>query len=82
MSEPRENVIGWVNGDDRISCTFSQKKYINKVRKLAKLYPENVRILAENSDGSITCYLSLKSLKLSIIKPKEREFYNFGRNKA
>ena len=67
MAELKENVIEWHNGDDMISCTFYQGKYISKVRKLAEKYPNLVTILAENKDGSIFARLPLKSLKLSII---------------
>ena len=63
-----ENVIEWITGDDFICCTFTQKKYINKVRKLADDTPENVPVLVENNDGSIFCHLPLKMLKLYLKK--------------
>jgi len=63
----RENVIEWMTGDDTITVTVSQKRFISKIRKLAEKHPESVRILAENRDGSIFAHLPLKSLKLSII---------------
>ena len=66
-----ENVIQWLNGEKYITCTFTQKKYINKVRKIAARTPEFVLDLIENSDGSIYCRLPLKALKLSIIVRKE-----------
>ena len=62
----RENVIEWVTGDDTITVTLSQRKYISKVRKLAAKWPSLVSILAENADGSILAHLPLKALKLSI----------------
>ena len=60
----KENVIGWVTGDDYISCDFTQKKYINKVLKIADKQPNLVRDLRFNRDGSIYCRLPLKMLKL------------------
>ena len=68
-----ENVIQWLNGEKYITCTFTQKKYINKVKKIAQRTPEFVFDLIENSDGSIYCKLPLKALKLSIIIRKEAE---------
>ena len=64
MSDLKENVIEWITGDDYISCTFTQKKYINKVRKLADKQLCLVSNFHENKDGSIFCHLPLKSLKL------------------
>lgn len=69
----RENCIEWISGDDEISVTFSQLKYINKVKKLAEKYPDLVEIKAENSDGSIFAKLPLKSLKLNIIPHREMD---------
>lgn len=74
MADFKENAIEWLTGDDTISVSLTQKKYINKVKKLAVKHPNLVSILKENSDGSIFAHLPLKALKLSIIIPKEREF--------
>lgn len=68
MAENNENVIEWLTGQHTISCTLSQTKYINKIKKLAEHHPDKVKILAENDDGSIYCKLPIKSLKLSIIE--------------
>ena len=71
MADFKENCIEWLNGQDTMSVTLSQGRYISKVRKLAKKYPDLVQILAENNDGSIFAHMPLKSLKLNIISPKE-----------
>ena len=63
-----ENVIEWITGQHTISCTFSQNKYIKKVKALADKYPDKVKIIKGNDDGSIFCKLPIKSLKLSIIE--------------
>lgn len=63
----RENVIEWLTGQETISVTLTQKKYINRVKRLAKKYPEQVQVLVENDDGSIFAHLPLKALKLNII---------------
>ena len=80
MADLRENCIEWLNGDDTITVTLSQKKYITKVEKLAVKWPELVTICDRNADGSIVAHLPLKALKLSIISTENRDFSNaFGR---
>lgn len=79
MVGDNENVIEWITGKDYIACTFTQKKYINKVRKIAVQMPELVPIFHENKDGSIFCHLPLKALKLSIIT---RKGAGFGKDEA
>lgn len=73
MAEVKDNSIQWYTGDDYVSVTLSQRKHINKVRKMAKQHPESVQILHENYDGSIFARLPLKAVKLSIITRKESE---------
>ena len=41
------------------------KKWINKVKKLKEEHPDDVKILAENEDGSICARLPIKYLKIS-----------------
>ena len=76
MENP-ENVIEWITGQHTITCTISQQKYISKIESLADKYPNKVKILARNNDGTILAKLPLKSLKLSIIEreltDKQRE---------
>lgn len=69
MSEFNENVIEWLTGEDTISVTVSQKKWVNKIKRFAET-DENVEIFGENSDGSIFAHLPLNYLKLS---PKRRD---------
>lgn len=40
-------------------------KWINKVKKLKEEYPDDVKIIAENTDGSICAKLPAKFLKIS-----------------
>jgi len=64
--EYSENVIEWLTNDDHIAVTFSQKKYINKIKKFAK-EDKNV-YLVENEDGSVFARLPIRYLKLN--KPR------------
>ena len=61
----QENVIQWYTGYKTAASSFTQKKYINRVRKLAEEYPKDVRIVAENSDGSICAKFPIKWVKIA-----------------
>lgn len=69
MTEARENVIEWIQGQNRISVTLYQKRLITMVKRLADKFPQEVEIIAENNDGSIFASLPLKSLNFRIISP-------------
>ena len=60
----KENNIEWLNGQNTVTVTLSQGKFINKVKKLAENH-KDVEIVAENSDGSIFAHLPLKFIKIS-----------------
>lgn len=64
MTDIKENVIEWITGDEYMSCTFTQRKYISKVRKMRDKQPKFVPVFRENADGSIFCHLPIKALKL------------------
>ena len=68
MEANNENCIEWISNQHSITCTFSQLKWVNKIKNMEKQYQNKVRILKENSDGTILAKLPLKSLKLSIIE--------------
>lgn len=67
----RDNVIEFLKGQQTMTVTFSQRKYITKIKKMAKQYPDQVEILAENDDGSICAHLPLRALHLYISKKRE-----------
>ena len=48
-----ENVIEFLRNQETATVTFCQPRFINKVKELSKRYPEEVKITAENSDGSL-----------------------------
>ena len=59
-----ENAIEWLTGDERISVSFTQKKFANKLMALAKRYPDEVDFI-ENQDGSVFGHMPIKYLRLS-----------------
>lgn len=73
MDRAIDNCFEWILGETTASVTFSQKKFVNKLKKLAKQYPDNVEIIAENEDGSICAHVPVSWFKFSPPK-KGREF--------
>ena len=60
-----ENCIEFLNNQHQIIVSFCMPKWINKVKKLKEEYPDDVKIIAENKDGSICAKLPIKFLKIS-----------------
>ena len=60
-----ENCIEFLNNQHSITVSFCMQKWINKVKKLKEEHPDDVKILAENEDGSICARLPIKYLKIS-----------------
>lgn len=59
-----ENVIEWEKNKDIITLSFTQSKYINKLKKLAEKHPEECDIVI-NPDGSAFGHVPLSYLKIS-----------------
>ena len=53
MEANNENVIEWISGQDEITCTFTQTKWVNKAKALQEKHPDKVKIVDINKDGSI-----------------------------
>ena len=63
-----ENAIEWIRNSDTATVTFSQKRYVNKIEKLAKRFPDKVKIIHRNSDGSILAHIPVRAIKLQIVE--------------
>lgn len=60
-----ENVVEFLNNEETITVSFCMKKWVNKVKRLHEKNPNEVKIIAENKDGSICAKLPVKYLKIS-----------------
>ena len=69
-----ENVIEWATGDDEAYCTFSQKRFVNRIRKLSEKHAEHIKILAENEDGSVLARIPHRAIHLTIYAPNKAGF--------
>ena len=60
-----ENVLEWIKNEPIATVTFSQGKYISKIRKLAERFPDECQITHENQDGSIVAHIPVKWIKIN-----------------
>lgn len=65
MANYKENIIEWVRDEKRATLTFTQGRYLSKIKKLAKTYPEECQIVANNKDGSIVAHVPVTWIKIN-----------------
>ena len=68
-SDCGENVIEFLRNQKTATVSFSQPRYVNRIRDLAKNNPDDVEICAENEDGSITAHIPTSWVR--IIPPRK-----------
>lgn len=59
-----ENVIEWLNNMERATLSFSQGRYVSKVRKLAEEHPDEVQIVADYGN-EIVAHIPSKWIKVA-----------------
>ena len=60
-----ENVIEFLENQERATVTFSQGRYKGRIRKLAAERPEECQVVAENKDGSLCAYIPVSWVKIT-----------------
>lgn len=65
ISSNVENAIEFTRGSERAMVSFSQGRYITRIKKLAAERPEECEIVAENKDGSICAHVPVTWVKIS-----------------
>lgn len=78
MDRLQENLIEWITGNKTATVTFSQKKFINRIKQMAEKHPETVDIVAENEDGSITAHIPVRAIHLTIYASQNKGFFGGG----
>lgn len=66
----QENVIEFIKNESRASVTFTQGKYISKIKKLAEKFPDECQIISEK-DGVLLAHIPTKWIKIN--NPKKME---------
>ncbi len=64
MAELQENNIEWYTGNVMATASFTQKKWVNRLKRYAEEH-DDVEITAENSDGSVCAHIPVSWIKIS-----------------
>lgn len=73
-TELKENAIEWITGEDTVTLTLTQRRFISRIYRMAEKHAECVKILAENPDGSIMATIPLSAIHLTIYDTKRAGF--------
>lgn len=65
FTSEKENVIEWIINSKTATVTFTQGRYISKVKKLAEKYPDRVKITS-HKDGVLVAHIPTSAIKISI----------------
>lgn len=60
-----ENCIEWISGSHTATLTFTNRKHVNRIKKLYKSHKDDFKYWYENPDGSICCKIPLKWIKVN-----------------
>ena len=70
--ENTENVLEFISGTRTATVTFTNKKHINRIKKLYEERKDDFKYFRENPDGSICAKIPLKWIKISPTKRNSR----------
>ena len=66
MSEKNtENVLEFISGTHTATVTFTNKKHINRIKKLYEERKDDFKYFIENPDGSVCAKIPLKWIKIN-----------------
>ena len=68
-----ENVIEFLRDAKTATVCFTQGRLISRIKKLQEQHPEQVKITAENRDGSIVAHIPVKWVKINPPKDLTKE---------
>ena len=63
--ENTENVLEFISGTHTATVTFTNKKHINRIKKLYEERKDDFKYFVENPDGSICAKIPLKWIKIN-----------------
>ena len=70
--ENRENCIEFISSEKTATITFTQQKYINRIKTLHNERPEDFKFFIENKDGSVCAKIPIHWIKISPTKRNSR----------
>lgn len=65
-----ENVIEFLRNSKVATVSFSQGKFMRKIKKLAEKFPDKVEITYE-SDRVVVAHVPTSAIRISVIEPRE-----------
>ena len=65
MDDLRENVIEFLQNEKIATVTFTQGRYITRIKELAKKKPDECQITRTNRDGSIVAHIPVTWIKIN-----------------
>ena len=65
----QDNAIEFLRNAKVATVTFCQPRYISKIEKYAKDYPDEVQVVHRNKDSSIVAHVPVSYVKIS--RPRE-----------
>ena len=65
MEISKENNIEFLTGAETATVTFTQRKYISKMKRLHAKFPDEIKYFVENKDGSVCAEVPLTWIKIS-----------------
>lgn len=71
-----ENAIEFIRNAETATVTFSQGRFVAKIKKLAESHPDECNIIADNKDGSLCAHIPVKWIKIAPVAKrtdKQRE---------
>lgn len=60
-----ENTIEFIRDGKVATLSFSQGRYISKIKKLAESHPKECQIVVENRDGSLCAHVPVNWIKIT-----------------
>ena len=65
MEDFKENVIEFLYNAKQATVTFTQGRYISRIKELAEKRPEECKIVHTNEDGSIVAHIPVSWIRVS-----------------
>lgn len=63
--ENTENVLEFISGTRTVTVSFTNKKHINRIKKLYEERKDDFKYFVENPDGSVCAKLPLKWVRIN-----------------
>lgn len=72
--EYKENGIEFLTGQTTATVSFSNRKHINRIKKLYEKHKDDFEYFYENKDGSVCAKIPLKWVKISPIRNVNKNY--------